>query len=347
MQKLASKRSGRSLPSGRIAKSSKLQRQSRQLYERLPELQLIYDTAPIGLAFLSPDCRYVQINQRLTEICGISVANHIGRSVRETVPEVADQVESLVQAIMRTGEPITGVEVRGQRADKLNADHVWITHWYPLKNPEGRIVGINVVAEDITERKRADEQKRAMEQQLEEQKRRFYRQTILSVTDGKLEIGDIDEVEPYTLLAATSIKITSMQQLSDARHLVQSLFSGFGLDGDDLQTFMVGVGEAMTNAIKHATNGVVYVGKSECEAWVAIADNGPGIAKEDVPKLFSRFTQLDMTFTRSASGTGLGLSIAKAIIDAHGGQIGVESESGKGSTFWFTLPLPKSGGQVP
>ena len=56
------------------------------------ELQLIYETAPIGLAFLSTDCRYLLINQRLTEICGVSVAEHIGRSVRETVPDVADQV---------------------------------------------------------------------------------------------------------------------------------------------------------------------------------------------------------------------------------------------------------------
>src|SRR6187431_960120 len=57
------------------------------------DLQFIYDTAPIGLAFLSPDCRYLQINQRLTEICGISVADHLGRTVREMVPNLAEQVE--------------------------------------------------------------------------------------------------------------------------------------------------------------------------------------------------------------------------------------------------------------
>ncbi len=124
----------------------------------LPALQLIYDTAPVGLAFLSPDCRYVQINQRLTEICGIAVADHIGRSVRETVPQVADQVEKIVALIMRTGQPITGVEVRGQRSDGRNADHVWITHWHPLKGPRGRIVGVNVVAEDVTAQKRAEEE---------------------------------------------------------------------------------------------------------------------------------------------------------------------------------------------
>src|SRR5271167_1568870 len=85
-----------------------------------PALQLIYDTAPIGLAFLSPDCRYLQINQRLTEICGISVEDHIGRSVRECVPALADAVEGIVGSIMWTGEPVIGVEVAGQRAGQAD-----------------------------------------------------------------------------------------------------------------------------------------------------------------------------------------------------------------------------------
>jgi PAS domain S-box-containing protein len=118
---------------------------------------LIYDTAPVGLAFLSPDCRYLQINRRLTEICGISVADHIGRSVRETVPQVADQVEAIVQTVIRTGEAVTGIEVNGQRPDKLNIDRIWSTAWHPLKRPDGSIVGINVVAEEITERKRTEQ----------------------------------------------------------------------------------------------------------------------------------------------------------------------------------------------
>ena len=64
---------------------------------RQPALQQIYDSAPIGLAVLSPDCRYLQINQRLTEICGISVEDHLGRSVRECVPALADLVKSIVE----------------------------------------------------------------------------------------------------------------------------------------------------------------------------------------------------------------------------------------------------------
>jgi PAS domain S-box-containing protein len=116
---------------------------------------MIYETAPIGLAVLTTDCRYLLINQRLAEICGISIEGHIGRSVRETVPQVAEQVEQIVQNILRTGEPMVGIEVNGQRPDRSNADRFWTTHWHPLKDPEGRVVRINVVAEEVTERKRA------------------------------------------------------------------------------------------------------------------------------------------------------------------------------------------------
>ncbi len=130
-----------------------------------PALQLIYDTAPIGLAFLSPDCRYLQINQRLTEICGISVEDHLGRSVRDCVPALAEAVEGIVRSIMETGEPVIGIEVAGQRADQTD-ERFWITYWHPLRSPGGEIVGVNVAAEEITERKRAEAALQAGEREL-------------------------------------------------------------------------------------------------------------------------------------------------------------------------------------
>lgn len=75
-----------------------------------------------------------------------------------------------------------------------------------------------------------------------------------------------------------------------------------------------------------------------------VADSGPGISVEDQAKLFQRFTQLDMSSTRAAGGTGLGLSISKALVDAHEGTIGVESELGSGATFWFWLPTQPPAG---
>ena len=129
-----------------------------------PALQLIYNTAPIGLAFLSPDCRYLQINQHLTEICGISVEGHLGRTVRECVPALAESVEAIVRSIMASGEPVTGIEVAGQRRDQ-NEHRAWITYWHPVRGPDGEIVGVNVAAEEITGRKRIEAALRASERQ--------------------------------------------------------------------------------------------------------------------------------------------------------------------------------------
>jgi PAS domain S-box-containing protein len=134
------------------------------LFPHQPALQLIYDTAPIGLACLSPDCRYLQINQRLTELCGISVEDHLGRTVRDCVPALADAVENIVRSIMETGEPVTDIEVAGQRADQIE-ERFWVTYWHPLRSPSGEIVAVNVAAEEITDRKRAEAALQASERQ--------------------------------------------------------------------------------------------------------------------------------------------------------------------------------------
>jgi signal transduction histidine kinase len=71
---------------------------------------------------------------------------------------------------------------------------------------------------------------------------------------------------------------------------------------------------------------------------VAVTDSGEGIAPEELPRVFERFYRGDKSRARTSGGTGLGLAIAKAWVEALGGTIGVESEPGRGSHFWFTLP---------
>ena len=82
----------------------------------------------------------------------------------------------------------------------------------------------------------------------------------------------------------------------------------------------------------------MFAEPSDGAVLVGVRDHGEGIAPQDLPKLFRKFSQIDTGSTRKAGGTGLGLVICKGIVEQHGGRIGVESAPGEGSLFWFTLP---------
>lgn len=97
----------------------------------------------------------------------------------------------------------------------------------------------------------------------------------------------------------------------------------------------------LSNAIKYSPDGgdiVVRVEDRRYEARVSVSDQGIGIAPEALPRLFGRFFRAQGALTLGVQGLGLGLYITKGLIEAHGGEIWVDSEPGKGSTFIFTLP---------
>lgn len=99
------------------------------------------------------------------------------------------------------------------------------------------------------------------------------------------------------------------------------------------------------NAIKYSPAGgkITVLGKStEKDVSVTVADEGVGISEEDIKYIFKRFQRTDRSFVQRVKGVGLGLYICKSIIEAHGGNISVASEVGKGSKFSFTLPLEQS-----
>ena len=109
----------------------------------------------------------------------------------------------------------------------------------------------------------------------------------------------------------------------------------------------------VSNAIKFTQRGSValHVSKrgetrTHFEILFAVKDTGVGIAPEAATKLFQPFSQADASTTRMHGGTGLGLVICKRIVDLMGGKIGVRSELGKGSLFWFSVPLSKALGDV-
>ena len=110
-------------------------------------------------------------------------------------------------------------------------------------------------------------------------------------------------------------------------------------DADRLQQVLFNLVE---NAIKYGRSaGRVSIGakaRSESEVEIWVRNDGPGIPPESRERVFERFYRVDRARSAETGGTGLGLSIVKHIVQAHGGEVGVSSEPGKGTTFFFTLP---------
>ena len=98
----------------------------------------------------------------------------------------------------------------------------------------------------------------------------------------------------------------------------------------------------LDNAIKYTPEGgrvtVSAIEKDSKDIQFSVEDNGIGIPKEDLSRIFERFYRVDKGRSKELGGTGLGLSIVKHLVQAHGGSVWVESQLGKGSTFYFTLP---------
>jgi len=110
-------------------------------------------------------------------------------------------------------------------------------------------------------------------------------------------------------------------------------------DSDRLVQVLVNL---LSNAVKFSPRGGVVrveARKEGATAEVRVQDQGRGIPGSHHEAIFQRFQQVEAADSRQKSGTGLGLAIARAIVDQHGGSIGVESTVGKGSTFWFRIPL--------
>jgi PAS domain S-box-containing protein len=127
-----------------------------QKADHLLELEAIYNTTPIGLAILDRELRFVRLNQRLAEINGISIEDHIDRPVGEILPDLADEVEPLFRRVLETGEPLLNLEISGETAAQPGVKRTWLESWFPLRDARGQIIGVNAVIQEITERKQAE-----------------------------------------------------------------------------------------------------------------------------------------------------------------------------------------------
>lgn len=117
----------------------------------------------------------------------------------------------------------------------------------------------------------------------------------------------------------------------------------------DRDHLLQAVAALTTNVLRHtdeSTPLVLRATPSSGRARIEVIDAGPGIPAEELPRIFDRFHRIDSARSRASGGTGLGLAIVASIVTSNGGTYGVVSEVGRGSTFWFELPLVVGGGSA-
>ncbi len=130
--------------------------------QRLAQLQAVYDGAPVGLAFLDRNLRYMNLNRRLANMNGRPLEEHLGRTVAEMIPELYPQVEPYIRRAL-AGEAISGFEVTIPASGDSKEKTVLLTY-EPARDEAGEVVGVSVALVDLTPIKHAEQARRETEE---------------------------------------------------------------------------------------------------------------------------------------------------------------------------------------
>ncbi len=152
---------------GSPAIEASLRQSEERTHQQFLELQQIYDTAPVGRAVLDRNLHYRHVNWRLAEMYGVPATALIGRAVHERSPGAAAPFLH-AREVIEAGESKATFEIEGQTAAHPGERRVWMVACAPLKNGEGRVTGINMVVEDVTEHKKAADDIRSVAELLEQ-----------------------------------------------------------------------------------------------------------------------------------------------------------------------------------
>ncbi|MBI2843126.1 MAG: PAS domain S-box protein [Armatimonadetes bacterium] len=203
-------------------------------------------------------------------------------------PERSGELHRFFEMIKR-GEKIEHYETVRLRKDGTTVD-VSLTI-SPIRDIAGKTVAISAISRDITDRKQAEQRRR----ELEEHKREFYRRTVLAATGGKLDICERSEIKKVAGPAVASWTVKHPGKIGVVRHEVARLLQSAGMDKTRINDFVLCLGEATTNALKHAGEGQVSLHRTAGRMMFVVSDRGPGIEALTLP---------EVALTRGYSTTG-------------------------------------------
>jgi PAS domain S-box-containing protein len=259
------------------------------------EYRRIVDTANEGIWAVDPDSITTFVNARMADMLGYTPKEMLGHQLTDFLFEAdfPDQSE-------RTHNRHKGVfENFERRLRRKDGTAIWtLISATPIFDSEHRFQGSFAMLTDITEHK-----------QYEDRQREFYRRTILAATDGKLQLTEKKEIEKIAGSPAVVFRVEDAEDFRHIRTEVTDIARSLGMDETRVGDYVVSVGEAVTNAIKHAGGAEVSI-HTEREAILSvISDNGPGIEAMSIPEV-----ALKKGYTTTGT-LGMGYKVMTSISD--------------------------------
>jgi PAS domain S-box-containing protein len=316
-------------------------------------------------------------NASAERMFGYSADEMIGESIYKLIPQDRLEEEPLILARLRSGERVQHFETKRLTKDGRLID-VSVTV-SPVKDSDGKIIGLSKIARDITERKLDENRKNdfigmvshelktpltslsailqvakaklnktddaflsgAM-QKANHQVKRMSTMINGFLNISRLESGKIQIDKRLFNIEALIHEVVDEMKVTATTHTINAAECDAVEVNADQEKIQSVISNLISNAVKYSPNGtVIYIACKNAgkEAIVSVRDEGIGIQPTDAEKIFDRYYRVENGNTQHISGFGIGLYLSAEIIYRHEGRIWLESESGKGSTFYFSLPL--------
>ena len=255
--------------------------------------------------------------------------------------QVRAYTEELEQRVAERTRDLERAVAKAQEADKLKSQLLSIVS-HELRTPLASIKGYVTTLIDYRDRLQTETQEEFLHIIDEESDR--LRELVENVLDmSRIEAGVLRiHPEPAPLAPVIEDALTTLQPKLAGREVDVHLPDALPDVVIDAGRVRQVISNLIDNAAKYSPPGAridISVAVDDGHVTVGVHDRGPGIAPEHAQKIFDRFYRIDDARIRTTGGIGLGLAISRALIEAHGGRLWLESQVGQGTTFYFSLPI--------